>query len=167
MVKSNRSRFEVEEIRDKKQMQGRTVYLVKWKDYPDSENTWEPRKHLRSCHTLIQDYEEKLKHQLDMQQLQELLDETAAPVKSNKPVFEVRKETDFDLETWYEVDISQYEVNEFLKIAQCSRNSANIVEVEVEDSKQRRLVFTLEDMLEKDPQLLLQYLCQRYADTLP
>ena len=42
--------FEVEQILDMKQMgQGRkTHYLVKWKGYPTSDNTWEPEKNLNA-----------------------------------------------------------------------------------------------------------------------
>lgn len=35
-------------------------YLIKYKGYPDSENTWEPRENL-SCPQLIRQFEKKLK----------------------------------------------------------------------------------------------------------
>ena len=44
--------FEVEQILKK---QGQR-YLVKWKDYPDLENTWEPLKNLANCQLLLQQY---------------------------------------------------------------------------------------------------------------
>ena len=44
--------FEVERILKKQGQQ----YLVKWKDYPDSENTWEPLKNLANCQLLLQQY---------------------------------------------------------------------------------------------------------------
>ena len=31
-------------------------YLVKWKDYPDSENTWEPLRNLANCQLLLQQF---------------------------------------------------------------------------------------------------------------
>ena len=41
--------FEVEQILARKGQQ----YLVKWKGYPDSENTWEPLKNLVNCQLLL------------------------------------------------------------------------------------------------------------------
>jgi hypothetical protein len=47
-VKTDRDEYEVEEILDLRQ-RGKTVeYLIKWKGYPHSENTWEPKKHLKN-----------------------------------------------------------------------------------------------------------------------
>ena len=42
--------FEVEKIIDMKQMgRGRkTYYLVKWKGYPTSDNSWEPRENIHA-----------------------------------------------------------------------------------------------------------------------
>ena len=37
--------FEVEKILEQRGQR----YLVKWKGYPHSENTWEPRQNLRNC----------------------------------------------------------------------------------------------------------------------
>ena len=41
--------FEVEQILAKEGQQ----YLVKWKGYPDLENTWEPLKNLANCQLLL------------------------------------------------------------------------------------------------------------------
>ena len=38
--------YEVEEIIDSKKDAGRTSYLVKWKDYPLKDATWEPEANL-------------------------------------------------------------------------------------------------------------------------
>ena len=32
------------------------LYLVKWKGYPISENTWEPREHLVNCQKALQQF---------------------------------------------------------------------------------------------------------------
>ena len=44
--------FEVEKILGQ---QGQK-YLIKWKGYPTSENTWEPLKNLENCRQLLEDF---------------------------------------------------------------------------------------------------------------
>ena len=44
--------FEVERILDYQDQ----LYLVKWKGYPTSENTWEPKEHLEDCQGLLRQY---------------------------------------------------------------------------------------------------------------
>jgi len=38
--------YVVEKIIDQRVRQGKKQYYVKWKDYPDCDNTWEPEGHL-------------------------------------------------------------------------------------------------------------------------
>ncbi|CAA77892.1 env homologue [Cladosporium fulvum T-1 virus] len=45
--------FEVEKILDKKGQR----YLVKWKGYDESENTWEPRINLANCYQLLRQFQ--------------------------------------------------------------------------------------------------------------
>jgi transposase InsO family protein len=53
--------YEVEEILDRQRISGKPHYLVKWKGYDTSENTWEPIENLRDCHQLVQQYDHQAK----------------------------------------------------------------------------------------------------------
>lgn len=49
--------FEVEKILDQKDQK----YLIKWKGYDDTENTWEPRQNLKNCHQLLRHFQQNQK----------------------------------------------------------------------------------------------------------
>ena len=48
----------VQRIVNKRRRNGRNEYLVKWKGYPNSANTWEPEGNL-DCKRLVTKYEEE------------------------------------------------------------------------------------------------------------
>ena len=48
--------WEVEKILDTKFTYNRLQFLVKWKGWPDSKNSWEPEKHLENAQDLINNF---------------------------------------------------------------------------------------------------------------
>jgi hypothetical protein len=67
--------FVVERILDKRKHKNKVEYLIKWKNYGESENTWESANSFL-CPDLVQEYEEKCEK------------------KETKEVKKVRKESD-------------------------------------------------------------------------
>ena len=49
--------FEVEEILDVRTRHKKKEYLVKWKNYPQYESTWEPQRNMRHAQQTIRDFE--------------------------------------------------------------------------------------------------------------
>lgn len=53
---SEEENWEVERILKTKETQDGTMYLVKWKGFPESENTWEPFENLAGCLEVLNDF---------------------------------------------------------------------------------------------------------------
>ncbi|KAH7471513.1 hypothetical protein FOMA001_g13026 [Fusarium oxysporum f. sp. matthiolae] len=51
--------YEAEAIRKMEKINGQKMYLIKWKNYPESENTWEPTKHLANAQRLLKNFHQK------------------------------------------------------------------------------------------------------------
>lgn len=45
--------YEVEKILARRDNFGRTEYKIKWLNYPTTEATWEPEKHLTHCKEML------------------------------------------------------------------------------------------------------------------
>lgn len=48
--------YVVERIVTSRKEKNSTVYLIKWKGYSDSQNTWEPLKHLSMCGEMVDEF---------------------------------------------------------------------------------------------------------------
>ena len=49
--------YEVEKILKRRVVKGKFQYLVKWKNYSNEENTWEPESNLTNCKELILEFQ--------------------------------------------------------------------------------------------------------------
>ncbi|GMH03968.1 hypothetical protein Nepgr_005807 [Nepenthes gracilis] len=52
--------YEIEAIRKKRIFKGEPQYLIKWRGWPESSNTWEPLEHLQTCPDVVEAFEERL-----------------------------------------------------------------------------------------------------------
>jgi hypothetical protein len=55
-IEDETGEYEVEQILDMQRINNQPFYLIKWKGYDTSENTWEPIENLTNCQLLIQTY---------------------------------------------------------------------------------------------------------------
>ncbi|KAG5681699.1 hypothetical protein PVAND_011109 [Polypedilum vanderplanki] len=53
--------YTVEKILQKRIRLGKAEYFLKWKNYSDNDNTWEPAENIQNCKELIVEFEESLK----------------------------------------------------------------------------------------------------------
>ncbi|CAK9177448.1 unnamed protein product [Ilex paraguariensis] len=52
--------YEIEAVRKKRVRKGEVQYLIKWRGWPETANTWEPLENLLSCSDVIDAFEESL-----------------------------------------------------------------------------------------------------------
>ena len=48
--------YEIKQILQHKNISNKWHYLVKWKEYSESENTWEPERNLDECEHIMRNY---------------------------------------------------------------------------------------------------------------
>lgn len=53
--------FSVDKILDKKIKKGKTFYFIKWLNYSDNHNSWEPEENVKVYPGLIEEFEEESK----------------------------------------------------------------------------------------------------------
>ncbi|XP_031743414.1 chromo domain-containing protein LHP1 isoform X2 [Cucumis sativus] len=52
--------YEIEAIRRKRVRKGQLQYLIKWRGWPETANTWEPLENLHTCSDFIEAFEQSL-----------------------------------------------------------------------------------------------------------
>ncbi len=60
-INLNEEEYEIEKILEKRIVKNKIEYLIKWKDYPESDNTWEPIENMDNAKRMISEFEKKLK----------------------------------------------------------------------------------------------------------
>lgn len=58
-AQASNNEYEVEYIVDKKVVKGKTKYLVHWKGWESSDDTWQPEEDLLNCPNLIKEFKKK------------------------------------------------------------------------------------------------------------
>jgi hypothetical protein len=56
--------YEVEDILDAKRINGKLKYLISWKGYGPSENSWEPKENLLNCEEALSDFKNRYPNKL-------------------------------------------------------------------------------------------------------
>ncbi len=63
VIRGNPTTFIAEKLVDKKKLNGKEYYKVRWKGFPPEQDTWEPRKNLlEDLPLLVKDFDNKLKN---------------------------------------------------------------------------------------------------------
>lgn len=60
--RDDQEEHEVEAILNHRMLRGKPQYLVAWKGWPSSENSWEPERHLKNAQAVLRNY--KKRHRL-------------------------------------------------------------------------------------------------------
>jgi hypothetical protein len=58
-----RKYWRVEAIVGKKKFGSEIKYLIKWENWDESSNTWEPLSHLKQCMDMVREFEAKKKQE--------------------------------------------------------------------------------------------------------
>jgi hypothetical protein len=80
---SERVLYEVEEIIGRKVFSGKVLYLVKWKDFPREQATWESVKLLKNVKHLVKHYHDKHKEEV-RNELEQQNDPTTTTTKKKR-----------------------------------------------------------------------------------
>ncbi|XP_022218235.2 chromobox protein homolog 5-like [Drosophila obscura] len=62
---SKPTEYVVEFVIDRRTIDGKREYYLKWQGYPEDENTWEPVENLENCPELVADCDARLERQMN------------------------------------------------------------------------------------------------------
>ena len=57
----NENEYSVEAIRSHRGIGVNREYFIKWENYPENQNTWEPLAHLQNIKNMVREYEGKIR----------------------------------------------------------------------------------------------------------
>lgn len=143
--------YEVEEIKGRRIVAGKREYLVKWKGFRETENTWEPLTNLDACSKMIKKYDQD--HPLGEEKASSTGRSPRPDKKKGKgkeePVTEPIKSTPDKKRIENEIEEEKlglrYEVTKRTKIDE------EIVFKVVEISTKKEQFITRRDLLKEDP----------------
>ncbi len=126
------------DILDRRILNGRTEYYVKWKDYPASYNSWEPRPTLKQAWDMVDEYDKKadklikneLKKQKPIKKIKNLEKESKKEDSTNSERA-VRSKSRSKYST--KNDGNEKKIEKLEKIDKCYKNIMSIVNDEQEN----------------------------------
>ena len=74
--------FNIEKILDRRKVNGRFEYLIKWEGYSENESTWEPIKNLKNAKPLLEEYDKA--HSIHIESEQKKKESTSNNSKKKK-----------------------------------------------------------------------------------
>ena len=178
--------YTVENILDKRTgPDEKSQYLIKWKGYDQSENTWEPIENLY-CHELIREFEQKLKESSFQNEVLELsikeeileiddsemiveedLSETTASNElcetNNKTLQKPTSTSNKSFETIIEEDVPKYVTSNEIIVKEEPEDANEVFEIiSYQESKKNKDKFVMNNIrhLEKETTTFNCHICQ-------
>ena len=170
----------VDKVVGKKIESGIEYYLVKWKDYPEEDNTWEPKNHFKDL-TPIKIYENEIKKK-NIETLEKTKKENKNQFFNSKDnnlnnnfFLNKKRENNLNNILNFEEENNKNEkegilgINSVKKIKRVYQNNENeknpffLIEFENEEGKEKIKdnIFSFEDLIKFETELIARYLMEK------